>query len=58
MSLLHEISIPECYLWMTEGADNRKQLFTRYVGGYIEKNYPDLKLISIKGMTAICEVGR
>lgn len=50
-----EVLIPEIYVWMTEGYDDRGKLFKRYVEGYLKKSYPHLKLIKIVGMKAICE---
>lgn len=49
------VLIPNCYVWMTEGAANRPQLFKRYVTGYVERHHHELKIKSIKGMYVICE---
>lgn len=51
----YEIPIPHCYLFITEGMSNRKERFYKYVKGYLKQSYPDLELVDIKGMTAICK---
>ncbi|WP_035346719.1 DUF6906 family protein [Halalkalibacter hemicellulosilyticus] len=51
----HKIPIPHDYKWMTEGYENRAALFKKYVLGYLAKSHPELTLIRIEGMTAICE---
>ncbi|WP_078430459.1 DUF6906 family protein [Alkalihalobacterium alkalinitrilicum] len=53
--MIYKIPIPQCYIWMSEGYSNRGILFKRYVEGYIAKSFPDMRLIRISGMTAICE---
>ncbi|WP_278072074.1 hypothetical protein [Bacillus subtilis] len=50
-----KVSIPFCYKWLAEGAPNRAQLFRAYVEGYLRTNEPDLRLVRISGMTALCE---
>lgn len=53
-----EISIPFIYIGLTAGCktrEDRVDLFNRYVQGYIERSYPELNFIEIKGMKAICE---
>jgi hypothetical protein len=50
------VPIPYCYVWMTEGYNERGKLFKQYVTGYIKSNFPGLTLVKIEGMTAICEV--
>jgi hypothetical protein len=52
---MFEINIPDAYLWMTEGSKNRKQQFIKYVTRYIKKSYPELELVEIRGMRAICK---
>ncbi|PRS09021.1 hypothetical protein C6X95_18500 [Bacillus pumilus] len=49
------VPIPFCYVWMTEGAPNRSELFRNYVEGYIKRTEPNLQLVRIDGMTALCE---
>lgn len=49
------VTIPDMYVWMTEGASNRGMFFKSYVEGYLAKSYPELQLVKIEGMTAICE---
>ncbi len=51
----HYIPIPYCYVWMVKPYDNRKTMFKRYVQGYLKKSYPEMTLVKIEGMTAICE---
>ncbi|WBL16416.1 hypothetical protein [Sutcliffiella sp. NC1] len=53
--MFHElkVSIPSCYLWLTEGNTNRPELFKRYVNGYVNRYYPDYELVKISGMQAI-----
>lgn len=53
--MLFKVTIPHCYVWMTAGANNRGVLFKKYVEDYLKKTDPDLKLIKIEGMIAICE---
>ncbi|WP_096201919.1 hypothetical protein [Bacillus sp. FJAT-45350] len=50
----YEITIPYCYVWMTEGYENRGQLFKGYVEGYVSRVAPGYRLVKIKGMKAIC----
>lgn len=52
---MEAVYIPDCYLWMTEGYHSRSKLFKQYVEGYIRNYNPQLKLIKIDGMKAICE---
>ncbi|MGG3665191.1 hypothetical protein [Bacillus gobiensis] len=52
---LETVQIPYCYVWLTEGYQDRKKLFRQYVQGYIKKNEPDLQLVRIEGLTAICK---
>jgi hypothetical protein len=54
-SNLIKIDIPPAYLHITAGYKNRGKLFKRYVDGYIERSYPELRLIRIEGMKALCE---
>lgn len=49
-----EVTIPQCYVWMTEGLNERGKRFKAYVQGYIKKSYPELEFIKIEGMIAIC----
>lgn len=51
---LETVPIPYCYVWLTKGYHDRKKLFRQYVQGYIKKNEPDLQLVRIEGMEAIC----
>lgn len=51
----YEVAIPECYVWMTKDSKDRAKLFKRYVIGYLAKTHPDLRLVKIKGLVAICE---
>ncbi|MED4461827.1 hypothetical protein [Metabacillus fastidiosus] len=46
------VSIPYCYIWITEGYYDRPTLFREYVEGYVQAI--GYKLIEIKGMNAIC----
>ena len=48
------VSIPDCYVWLTEGARNRPSLFKRYVIGYLKITHPELELVRIEGMKAVC----
>ncbi|MGG3642006.1 hypothetical protein ABES38_11610 [Bacillus gobiensis] len=52
---LETVPIPYCYVWLTEGYHDRKNLFRQYVQGYIKKNEPDLLFVRIEGLTAICK---
>jgi len=51
----YEVTIPHFYVWMTEGYQNRGDMFKGYVKGYIAKTYPGYDLIKIQEMTAIIE---
>lgn len=51
----YKVLIPHEYLWLTEGYENRAEMFKGYVLGYIAKSYPEYTLVKIEGMTAICE---
>ncbi len=51
----YKIPIPNCYLGLTAGYPNRSKLFKKYVEGYLAKSFPEMRLIRISGMTAICE---
>ncbi|WP_170292787.1 hypothetical protein [Metabacillus idriensis] len=51
----YEVPIPYCYLWMTEGVMNRVEVFKGYVIGYLKSSEPDMELIRIEGMKAICK---
>ncbi len=53
--MIYKIPIPQFYIWLTQGYSKRGQMFRSYVKGYLAKSYPDLKLVKIKGMIAICE---
>jgi hypothetical protein len=50
-----KIDIPPAYLHITEGTRDRGKLFKKYVSGYIARSYPELRLVRIEGMKAICE---
>ncbi|WP_157911711.1 hypothetical protein [Alteribacter populi] len=50
-----KIILPHHYVWMTDGANDRPRLFRKYIERYLAKSNPELKLIKIEGMTAICE---
>ncbi|MGR6115744.1 hypothetical protein ACTHHL_04020 [Aeribacillus composti] len=50
----NSVGIPDCYVWLTEGARNRPSIFKRYVKGYLSKVHPELELVRIEGMKAIC----
>jgi len=50
-----KVAIPFCYKWMTEGASNRAELFRAYVEGYLRASEPNLYLVRISGMTALCK---
>ncbi len=52
--MIYKISIPSCYVWMTKGSSMRADLFKRYVIGYLAKAYPEMDLVRISGMTALC----
>lgn len=52
--MIHEVLIPECYVWMTAGSTNRAALFKRYVTGFLTRNHSGMELVKIKGMTAVC----
>ncbi|MDQ0299677.1 hypothetical protein J2S78_002097 [Salibacterium salarium] len=49
------VPIPGFYVGLTEGCEDRGRLFKQYVQGYIKRTYPEMNLIKIEGMTAICE---
>ncbi|GIN67644.1 hypothetical protein J41TS2_30650 [Bacillus sonorensis] len=49
-----KVTIPFCYKWLTEGAPNRAKLFRTYVEGYLRTSEPNLYLVRISGMTALC----
>ncbi|AVO22609.1 hypothetical protein ACTHHL_12095 [Aeribacillus composti] len=51
----NSVDIPDCYVWLTEGARNRPSLFKRYVIGYLKITHPELELIKIDGMKAVCK---
>ena len=53
--MVYRLLIPYCYVWMSEHSKNRKELFKRYVQGYIKNYHPEVVLVKIEGMTAICE---
>lgn len=53
-----EVIIPHCYIWMTEhirDRNKRTELFNKYVEGYVKLHNPDLKIVRIEQMKAICE---
>ncbi|MEH7236780.1 hypothetical protein [Bacillus sp. JJ1562] len=50
-----EVTIPQCYVLMTEGMSERGLKFKAYVQGYIKASYPELELVKIDGMKAICK---
>ena len=52
--MIHEILIPECYVWMTAGSSSRVELFKSYVRGYLAKSHAGMELVKIKGMVAVC----
>lgn len=52
--MIHEVIIPSCYVWMTKGSARRADLFKQYVIGYLAKVYPDMELVRISGMIALC----
>ncbi|SFM44376.1 hypothetical protein SAMN04488054_15121 [Salibacterium qingdaonense] len=51
----YRIPIPGSYVGLTKDCEDRGRLFKQYVQGYINKTYPEMKLLKIEGMTAICE---
>ncbi len=53
--MIRKFTIPHCYIWMTEGRQNRGEVFKRYVEGYIRNTHHDWHLIRIEGMKAVCE---
>ena len=58
MGSYYEIHIPHCYVWMTKDIPNRVDRvaqFNRYVKGYLAKVHPDMQLVKISKMIAICE---
>lgn len=48
------VPIPHIYLKITEGSQNRAELFKSYVNGYIKRSYPGYEVLKIEGMKAIC----
>jgi hypothetical protein len=50
-----EVEIPHIYLELTKGYSTRGTMFKKYVMSYIKRNYPELTLVKIEGMKAICE---
>ena len=50
-----EVTIPQCYVGMTEGLNERGKRFKAYVQGYIKANYPELVFVKIVGMKVICK---
>jgi hypothetical protein len=57
-SNLIKIDIPPVYMHITKDIQDRERrgnLFKRYVIGYLAVSYPELRLIKIEGMKAICE---
>ncbi|AST93033.1 hypothetical protein BC6307_18100 [Sutcliffiella cohnii] len=53
MSRELKVSIPSCYVWITEGNTKRAELFKRYVAGYVNRYNPGYELVKISGMQAI-----
>ncbi len=53
--MIYKFSIPNCYVWMTEGCQNRGEKFKRYVEGYIRNTHHGWRLVRIEGMKAVCE---
>ena len=51
----YQIPIPVVYVSLTKGSKDRGRLFKKYVLGYLKRTYPEMRLIKIEGMTAICE---
>ncbi|MGD6993963.1 hypothetical protein [Sutcliffiella horikoshii] len=56
MYLKSTVSIPQCYVWMTEGVPNRGELFKRYVRDYVKIYYPGYELEKISGMQAVIKL--
>ena len=52
--MIYLVNIPSCYVWMTQDSADRAALFRRYVIGYLAVAHPDLQLVRISGMKAIC----
>jgi len=50
-----KIDIPPVYLTLTGDSKDRGKLFKKYVVGYLAVSFPELQLIKIEGMKAICE---
>lgn len=51
----YPIAIPNDYVWMSKANKDRGQLFRHYVRGYLKRYHPELTLVNIQGMIAICE---
>lgn len=51
----YKIQIPVVYVNLTKGSKDRVRLFKKYVLGYLKKTYPEMELIKIEGMYAVCE---
>ncbi|MED4172347.1 hypothetical protein P4631_07780 [Halalkalibacterium halodurans] len=58
MSRTYRVAIPDIYLWMVEDIQDRHKkgrTFKRYVSSYLAIAHPDMKLIKIDGMKAVCK---
>jgi len=53
--MMYRIPIPVVYVDLTKGSKDRGRLFKKYVHNYLKRTYPEMRLIKIEGMTAICE---
>lgn len=47
----YRIAIPHCYTWMASG---NKDLYVRYIKGYIKSSHPGLKPVRVEGSVVIC----
>ncbi|TES56165.1 hypothetical protein E2L07_05620 [Halalkalibacterium halodurans] len=53
----YHVEIPKLYLWMVDEVEDRSKkelLFKRYVKGYLAKSHPEMQLVRISQMTAVC----
>lgn len=51
----YKMQIPVVYVSLTKGSKDRARLFKKYVLGYLKRTYPEMKLVKIDGMYAVCE---
>lgn len=50
-----EVDILLEHYFLAKDAPNKKEYFTSLVQGYISLYFPELELVAIKGMKAICK---